>query len=428
MRHPERMTRRVLMIGYHYPPMQGSSGILRMLKYSQYLPRFGWWPIVLTVHPRAYARSSDDQMASIPQGVIVKRAFAMDSAIHLSVRGRYPSLLEVPDRWISWLLGAVPAGMALIRRYRPQAIWSTYPIATAHLVGLALRRLSGLPWIADFRDPMAQEGYPANERRWRAYRWIEAQALEHASQCLFTTSGTMEMYAARYPNIPRSRLRLNENGYDEESFGAESVSGVRLNAGRLMFLHSGIVYPSERDPTALFGALADLLGKGSISPDTVEFVFRASGHDEHLRELLEKFGISSIVRLEPPVSYRAALAEMLAADALVVLQASNCNAQVPAKLYEYFRARRPILGLTDPIGDTADTMRRAGIDTIVNLASREDIALMLPRFIDRVRSGTAPRASDAAVQTTSRLARAQELAEVLDELTAALPAKCLPTV
>src|SRR5215212_6559377 len=142
------------MIAYHFPPSAGSSGIQRTLRFAHHLPKFGWDPLILTAHPRAYDRTSDDQLKDV-NGAVVERAFALDSAKHLSIGGHYPRFAAQPDRWISWWLGAVPKGLAMIRKYRPEVIWSTYPIATAHKIGHTLQRLSGLPWIADFRDPMA---------------------------------------------------------------------------------------------------------------------------------------------------------------------------------------------------------------------------------------------------------------------------------
>src|SRR5688572_19252748 len=143
---------RVLMVAFHFPPLSGSSGIQRTLRFARHLPRFGWQPLVLTAHPRAYDQTSDDQRLEAGPDAVIERAFALDSARHLALGGRYPGFLARPDRWVTWWLGAVPKGMAMIRRYRPAAIWSTYPIASAHKIGHTLHRLSGLPWIADFRD------------------------------------------------------------------------------------------------------------------------------------------------------------------------------------------------------------------------------------------------------------------------------------
>jgi hypothetical protein len=83
-----RMVKRVLMIAFHFPPLRGSSGIQRTLKFAQYLPALGWQPLVLSAHPRAYANRGDDQMQEIAPDAVVHRAFALDTARHLAWRNR----------------------------------------------------------------------------------------------------------------------------------------------------------------------------------------------------------------------------------------------------------------------------------------------------------------------------------------------------
>ena len=277
--------------------------------------------------------------------------------------GRYPGFAARPDRWISWWLGAVPKGLAMIRKYRPDAIWSTYPIATAHKIACTLQRLSGLPWIADFRDPMAQDHYPSDPKTWKSFRALEEAALRRAARGIFVTSGAKRVYRERYPDLDESRLVVIENGYDEESFAGldEEPQGAPLVPGAKTILHSGIVYPSERDPTHLLRALRSMLDDGRLKPGALCVRLRASGHEEMLKRLIDEHRVKEVVQLMPPIPYREALAEMMRADGLLVLQASNCNEQIPVKLYEYLRCGRPIIGLTDPLGDTAALLRRAGM-------------------------------------------------------------------
>lgn len=416
------VNKRVLMIAYHYPPMRGSSGIQRTLKFSQYLPQSGWGPVMLSAHPRAYANPGDDQMGDIPATVPVTRAFALDTARHLAIGGRYAGFMALPDRWASWCLGAIPAGWRLIRRHRPAVIWSTYPIASAHLIGLVLRRLTGLPWVADLRDPMTDVSYPSDPRTRRVFQWIERKTIEHCTVAVCTTPGAIKTYETRFPSIPRERFRLIENAYDEENFadaergGAAAAPGA--HGGPLTLVHSGIIYPSERDPVPLFQALAALKRQGAISAAGLRVVLRATAHDDYLAGLIAEHGIADIVQLAPHVPYRTALAEMLSADGLLILQATNCNHQVPAKLYEYLRARRPILALTDSEGDTAATLRQAGIDSIAPLDQKDAIIEALPRFLEQIRNGTAPLASAAVIAAHSRRARTEQLARLLDQVAA----------
>jgi len=413
------MTRKILMIAYHYPPVKGSSGIQRTLKFSTYLRDHGWEPLILTVHPRAYAQVSDDQMGEIPQGMVVERAFALDTSRHLAVGGRYVGWMAQPDRWASWLLGGVWSGLKMIRQHRPAAILSTYPVASAHLVGLALRRMSGLPWIADCRDSMTEPGYPTDPFTWKTNRWLEQAMVKHCSRAVFTTPGTLEMYAERYPEIPAERWAIIENGYDEENFREAETGFVAPAPGaheRLTLIHSGILYPAERDPKPFFAALAQLRDAGTINSRNLRVVLRASGNEAAYRGMLEALGLQELVELAPPISYKAALQEMLAADGLLLFQGGMCNHQIPAKLYEYFRAGRPIFTLADPIGNTAEALRVAGAADIANIADSQDIARRLAGFLNSLREGLATGVQRQVAEANSRRARTTELAAMLSSI------------
>jgi len=408
--------KRLLMIAYHFPPYAASSGIQRTLAFARELPRFGWEPFVLAPHVRAYDHVNEHNI-KLNGAPVVERAFALDTARHLSIMGRYPAFAARPDRWISWWLGAVPKGLAMVRRYRPHAIWSTYPIATAHTIGATLHRLTGLPWIADFRDPMAQDGYPEDRKTWDAFKRIEETAIRNASRSVFVTPGAARMYRERYGDAVAPRISVIENGYDEQAFADVQASAPHRERGRpLLVLHSGIVYPSERDPTQLFEAVRRLYANGSLQPGDLIIRLRASGHEPWLRERIEAAGVAQFFDLAPTIPYREALAEMMSADALLVLQAANCNDQVPAKLYEYLRCGRPVLALTDPRGDTASLVRRAGLRDIAPLDSAEDIARTLVSFVEELGRGAAALPSGEFVSGASRAARTAELAKVLDAL------------
>ncbi|TAM43297.1 MAG: glycosyltransferase [Burkholderiaceae bacterium] len=407
------------MIAYHFPPLAGSSGIQRTLRFVQHLPALGWQPLVLSAHPRAYENTSDDLLADVPATAVVRRAFALDAARHLQLKGRYLGWMARPDRWISWRFDAVRQGLQLIEQYKPEVIWSTYPIATAHVIAARLHRKTGIPWIADFRDPMAQDGFPADSRTWQSYLAIEADAAAHARYCVFTTPGAARMYQQRYPSAA-SRMVVLENGYDEESFASVAPQptndSIPADGGRpLVMLHSGIVYPLERDPTQLFEALSRLQKAGTLSPADLRIRFRASVHDDLLQSLAQAHGVQDFIELCPTIPYRDALAEMLAVDALLVLQASNCNEQIPAKIYEYLRAGKPILALTDPAGDTAGVLRGAGLHDIARLDSVDEIARILPALVHDWRLGKALLPQKSAVQQASRRGRSQALADLLTQ-------------
>ena len=174
-----------------------------------------------TVHSRS------TQLGTCPLGAAIR------ARLRVPIGGRVGVWAPYPQDW------------RLIRRYRPDVIWSTYPIATAHRIALTLHKLSGVPLVMDFRDPMAQEGYPADARTWRSFERIEQEAVRHASKLVFVTPGCQRLYRERYAHVDSERFALIENGFDEEAFvdAERDRTSDALNPGRLTILHSGIVYP-----------------------------------------------------------------------------------------------------------------------------------------------------------------------------------------
>lgn len=411
--------RTVLLIAFHFPPIVGSSGVQRTLRFSQHLSGFGWRPIVLSIVPSAYEASGSAAGNEIPADVEVHRAFGMDAARRVSIAGRYPRLLATPDRWATWRYWAVRKALRIIRERSVTALFSTFPIATAHRVGLDVASTTGLPWVAEFRDPMWQGDYPEDQHINAAWRRLEEQVFARANRVVVTTPSAVDTYARRFPGYPRGAIELIENGFDEETFRRAAVSmdiGLTKNRGPVTLLHSGIVYRSERDPRHLFEAISRLKRAGRTSAAEFQLLLRASGDTAGFRADIERHAIDDIVRLEPGVDYLAALQEMMSVDGLLLLQASNCNAQVPAKLYEYLRAGRPIVALTDPAGDTARTLEQAGTGILAPLDSPDEIVRALLEFMAVARSGDWRRPPPERVAGFSRQSQAGQLARLLDGL------------
>lgn len=418
----------VLLIAYHFPPLRGSSGLQRTLRFARYLPRFGWRPIVLTIDPRAYPLRGGAPGNEVPDDLEVHRAFGLDAKRHLSLFGRHPKRVAIPDRWATWRFAAVRTAVRLCRARNVEVIWSTFPIPSAHRIGMEVSRRTGLPWVAEFRDPMWQgENYPSDPEVNAAWKSLERDTLGHAAVVVVTTPGASRVYRQRYDGPGMARIAVIENGYDEEVFARAEQSPVSAraatgdargpSAGPIILLHSGTVYPSERDPTALFEALSGLKRDGAITSSDLRVVLRASGYLDTFSKQIRILDIEDLVFLEPGLPYLKALREMLTVDGLLLLQASNCNEQIPAKLYEYVRAGRPILALTDPAGDTAASLRKFEGTMIAPLDSRDEIRDAVTRFVSVVRAGSLARPMDDRVFECSRESRAGQLAQLLDEVT-----------
>ena len=392
--------------------------MLRSLKYCRYLPETGWLPTVLSVKPLAYERTEQSLLGDIPPEVSVLRTFALDTRRHLSIKNRYALWMALPDRWMSWCLSAIPVGLFTIFRRRIDLIFTTFPIATAVLIGLILHRMTGKPWVVDFRDSMTEDDYPRDERTRRIYRRIERQAIRHGSLFLFTAISTIDMYLKRYPELRPEKCILLPNGYDEEDFRSlpASQTGPFSKDRPLRLLHTGLIYPEERDPRPLFQALSRLKTDGKINAANLQVDLRASGEEEHYARQLQALGIEDIVHLLPPVPYQEALREAAGADALLLLQGVTCNHQIPAKTYEYFRLRRPVLALTTHEGDTAALLRDVGGATIVSMYDADAIYESLPVFFESVRRGDHSLPDADKTRRFARRNQALELGRHLNEI------------
>lgn len=417
--HYVDMSRRALLVAFHFPPQAASSGVQRTLSFSKYLGNFGWSPIILTASPLAYGEKNGLQLYELPSSLVVRRVFALDTKRHFGVRGRYFDVLALPDRWVSWCLSAIPLGYLMIRKYKPAVIMATYPIPTALLIGLILHRLTGIPWIADFRDPMLQDDYPGTRLQRKAYQWIEEQVFCTCKKAIFTTSGTMEYYRQRYPDIPAEKFAVIENGYDEDGFKAvASEQSIRptQSTACVTLLHSGTLYSNDRDPSAFVQAIAKLKLVGQVDASSLRIILRGTGDDHYFNAMVRSHGVEDIIRIEKAVPYYAALQEMQNVDGLLVFQGPTVNTQVPAKVYEYFRAKKPILGLLDLTGETAKILAREGFQDLAKIDSVPSIMCALEKFLSRVRGGCAHVASDVLIAESCRKHRTFELAQVFEQV------------
>jgi hypothetical protein len=366
----------------------------------------------------------------------LRRVFALNAAKHLSLMGRYPAAFAVPDRWVSWRLLGVRAAIKLAHKFRPDVVWSTYPIATAHQIGAAVARRSGLPWVADMRDPMVEYDpytdthFPKDDEVRESRLNIEKDVIRLASRVVLCTEGARSICLDRYGAQHSDKYAVIPNGYDDASFRQVEEKSSRVVAKKrcgFVLLHSGTVYPdSDRGPASLFEALSSLRKEGEL-PDGFRLVLRGSGHIKYLTRLINKFRIEDLVELAPSVTYQTALKEMLESEALLVIQGPSSNPAIPAKLYEYFRARKPILGLLHPEGDTAALLQSLSAGIAAPLDDPARIASALKSLFENITEDRSLTISESDLPAFSRENQTGDLARLLDTLQTAssIRSKCV---
>ena len=349
------MSRRLLVVTYHYPPMP-SVGTNRWLAMSKYLRRAGFEVEILTTD--AFGSSLDDEEQR------VHRAYDLVGADWLRRGLRRPPLPEpgedpvddipppavmtklfVPDHCtITWL----PAASALTRKLLAQkgfdCIVTTSPFESAHLIPLIVR--SHRPaWVADFRDGWTflpwRPTFPTAVQR-RLDCALERRVVEGADR----TACVQRPVADDLHNRLGLDAAYVPNGWDPElASESEGAQLPTLDEGLKTLVYTGKLRGrADRDPTPLLEALARLRTDSPATAEQLQLVI-AGRLDRDERQLLESFALGRLVRHVGHLSRAQSLALQRRADALVVITAPGVVWELPGKLLEYLGSGRPILAL-----------------------------------------------------------------------------------
>lgn len=350
------VSKKLLLIAFEFHPCK-SAGVQRPSSFSKELQKKGWNVTVLTAMSSIYD-ATDDSPNPVHESNIY-RTKAANAAKKYSIKGKYLEIIEVPDRYWPWVFTATPVGKKIINKIKPDVILSTYPSISAHLVAYRLAKWSGLPWIADYRDPVKchYETVPYAS----VSRWLDRKFVESSTKSIFTTMRAKKLYAKIHPYLDESKFSVIENGFDEDNFervGELQTATDNVQYNKFQLLHSGAVFPPNgRSPIPLFKAISRLKANGVVSSDNFNLKFRGGPDRSEFNEIIENLNISELVEFLPSVSYLESLNEMIHSDGLLIIQGALFDNQIPGKVYEYIRSRKPILGAITKTGATADLLR-----------------------------------------------------------------------
>ena len=434
--------RRVLFVTYYFPP-SGGSGVQRSLKFTRYLPEFGWLPTVLTVQPEhaSYPDLDPDLGTEIHPDVDVERTFAWDpyalyarvlsrekedvvsvgflGEAEMNVRQRIARWIRanifLPDARVGWVPFATRRGDELLRQGGFDAILTTGPPHSAHLVGLLLAGRHELPWIADFRDPWTEIDYyadlPMTAPARALDRFLERLVLRRA------TAGTVVGEAMLSPLSQSGDLPLHviPNGFDPADFDDVEASPP---ADAFILSHIGNLNEA-RNPAALWQALSRLDVAATMPKLRIEFVGNV---EPAVLASAERYGFGDRLRLLPYVPHADAVRRMKSATMLLlsINRVRGAEGIVTGKVYEYVASGRPILGIGPPDGDAARVLRDSGAGTLFDFDDAAGIAAWLKNMYEDWEAGRPlPGAAEDAARRYSRRTQAEELAALLGRVTAA---------
>ncbi|MBM4430809.1 MAG: glycosyltransferase family 4 protein, partial [Chloroflexi bacterium] len=316
----------------------------------------------------------------------------------------------VPDPHVTWAVSAYRAARRLVRQYCPEVVMTTTPPHSAQLVGLWLKRATGLPWVADLRDPWTQNPFVVYPTRWhlKADEVWEKQIFQKADYVVSVTEAMTKQFQGLYAGDIARKICTITNGFDPQDFIGE-VTESSLDT-RLRIVYTGSLYGLNKPDSFLF-CIDRLTKEGKIPAERlcVEFI----GLDGI--GTLKRYADQSWFRHITPQSHHYAVSSMLSASVLLLLLPSELPYAHSGKLFEYLRASRPILALAPIDSEAACLVRAAKAGVVVPPDDPEAISTAVLRMYDEWQSGQLQVAPDPKVVASFDCRRlTQELVNILD--------------
>jgi glycosyltransferase involved in cell wall biosynthesis len=351
--------KKVLIIAFFMPPCR-SAGVQRTLKLSESLKDHGLQPYILTAKENAYHEIESSQKIHPNLLKHTYRTTALDLHRHLSIKGKYFEWMGAIDRWSSWIPFALYKGIQVIMKNKPDVIWSSTPTPSSNIIAYFLSRYFNIPWVADYRDPFSYHHYPTPPLKAKVLKKIDRMTVSQARKLVFVSKKIEAVYRSAFEDFDTDKFMTIENGFDSEKW-EKALSSTTFcppfSKQKFTLLYSGILYSHGRDPTPVLTALGSLKTEGIISDDNFELIFQGSGTGIDYSEILSRLHLENIVQFTESVSYFESLTSMMQANALLLIQGSPFNLQIPAKVYDYIYTRKPIIGVTSNNSATADVLK-----------------------------------------------------------------------
>jgi len=423
--------KRVLVITYYWPP-NGGAGVYRWLKFCKYLPEHGWTPVVYTPsNPELTAEDPGLLRDVLPGTEVLRRPIREPFALYKRFTGRARGeklqtafLSEehrggwrerlalwvranffIPDARIGWVLPSVRFLSTYLREHPVDAIVTTGPPHSMHLIGLGLKRALGIPWLADFRDPWTDIDYfgelPLTRRALVRHQRLEREVLTHADQVV-TVSWS---WARDLDALGAKNTEVVTNGYDP----GDIPSPAEPVDERWSLVHVGSL-SATRDCPALWRLLAELRAR---DPEFGErFTLRFVGPvDQAILSSVRDAGLADRLDRVGRVPHDEAMRAMQRARVLLlpINETPNQAGILPGKLFEYLAAGRPILAVGPPSGDVARVLGEGHL-----LMPRDEAAADHERVLELFRRGG--MAHGTAHGVYARPALAARIARLLEDL------------
>ncbi len=432
--------KKVLIIAYYFPPL-GMGGVQRVSKFVKYLPSFGWEPIVLTVKDIEYFSHDDSLLKELSEEIKIKRTSSFDplrliflfrklfkgkdsygkqrdnpnpaysGTIRVALRIlkkkknerffprqrrgqndislfsgllKFINLFSFPDNKIGWLPFALIKGIKLCRREKIDLLFSTSPPLTCHLVGYFLKKITGIRWVADYRDSYInnQDGKRVASFKKFFLKRPQKLFLKNGNGFIGVNQRIVEELKGIDPEA--KKIEVITNGYDQEDYDFK----VEKKKEIFQIIYFGTFSP-DCPAEPFFKALHNLLQKGKLNKDKIKFIDVGLSIGMDIEGLIERYELKEITELKGYLQHKEGVSELLKADLALLVVSEFAPVITTGKIFEYMGAQIPILGIVPQNGEAGkliESLKAGKVVSPENISGIEEAILYYYREFESGKS------------------------------------------
>ena len=436
--------KRVLIISYYWPPT-GGSGVQRWVKFAKYLPSEGWQPVIYTPENPEQLAIDESLAAEIPAEVeviktrivepyeiykkLLRKSGHSKEAVEVNpVNAQNKSFLQKVAMWVRgnlfrpdprcmWIGPSVRFLKKYLKEHPVDLIVSTGPPQSMHLIGRRLALETGLPWIADFRDPWTKIFYfkhlsmTHGTERW--HKKMEKKVLDDTSVVVAVSPLVQQEFQA----MTSTRVELITNGFDECDFAAEPCHEAEGGSdNEFCVTHTGL-FAADGNPTVLWEVLAEKCASDNAFRKALKIKLIGKT-DESILTALNEAGLSECVKNIGYLPHSEAVEQQRNASLLILplRKEPEYKAVLPGKLFEYLASRRPVLGIGQKDGAMAMILNETKTGVVLDWEDREAIACHIDSCWEKHLTGKLVT-DGADISQFTRRSLTKRMAQLFDSLT-----------
>jgi hypothetical protein len=378
--------KKVLIITYYWPP-SGGPGVQRWLKFVKYFRNFNIEPIVYTVKNPSYPIIDESLKKEIPESVEVLSQPIWEPNNFLSLFGKkknesagflnpnpsvFGKLIQyiranhfIPDARKFWVKPSVRYLERYLKKHKVDVVITTGPPHSVHLIGLKLKKITGIKWIADFRDPWTAIDYfhqlPLSKKAIKTHYYLENKVLTKADAVLVVGNEMNKNYCKLSGNV-----FTVSNGFD-----GEIVEDHPDLDSRFTLTHIGLMN-ADRNPSMLWEVLSELVNEDQNFSN--DFKLKLIGKvDESVVKAISENNLSKHVKVIDYMSHNEVVEHQRKSQVLLLIVNNVPSAKgiITGKIFEYLMARRPILAIAPSSGDLIDIINSTNSGIAVEFLDKD---------------------------------------------------------